>query len=193
MTEYFYLVGCHVTRNGVSQRPVWLLWDTAHCGEMRLVMEVVSYSLSLSSLARLATWPPVSRENTQLDSDLAWPVSSDTGFVKLLPGLAAALTSKMKQPPLLVPARKRLGCSGWTDRDLGLSLSKQRRVRAGWAQPSLVSTMTTVPELPWLMRKVSGDCWAWQLVQPPDSRKVWSPYSICHCSAAQSSTREVPS
>ena len=99
------LVGCQASLSGVNHLPVWLLCFTEHWGVMVVFMVEVLYSLSLSSLARVATWSPVTLEKTQLESDLVWPSSSETGLI--MDFSVAVLMSNMKHPALLVPVRNR--------------------------------------------------------------------------------------
>ena len=57
-------------------------------------------------------------------------------------------------PTLLVPVRKYWVWRGWTDTDLGWILSQSLQVVTGLSQPTLLSTITTLPRSPWLIRKV---------------------------------------
>merc|ERR1719219_986711 len=109
---------------------------------------LVSYSLRVSSLQRVATWSPVREEKTQLDRDLEWPTSWETGDIRARPE-PADLRSNIEQLPLLVPVRKYWVWRGWTDTDLGWILSQSLQVVTGLSQPTLLSTITTLPRSPW--------------------------------------------
>ena len=74
----------------------------------------------------------------------------------LLAGLD--LRSKMLQPPLLVPVSSRWGWRGWQEMLLACDLSSRWKVATG-STPTLVSTLTTLPWLPRVIRNVLAESW----------------------------------